>query len=393
MRVGINASFLRKPATGIGQVTQHFLEELSRGIDGTSETTSKDIEYVIYLEENLPAHIHLSAKFQVRSFLPFVWKRDDLIRKVLWEKYDLPKQARKDGCDVLLSLYQSATIAPKGMRHIMVVHDIIPRLFPEYLNNERKKKYQVLIERAIGKADKIIAVSVKTEKDLIAHLGIDSHKIGVAFIDVDPIFKKPVSLGKAHEVMKKYHLHPGYIYAGGGLEKRKNIEGLVRAYALLVKQNTQEKFVHEIPKLVLSGKLMPQLAPLITDVETLVKQLNLSTRVKILGFVPQEDLPALYNQALFFMFPSLYEGFGLPILEAMSQGTPVLTSQTASLPEVGKDAVMYCDPANIEDMARSMRTMLMDKEFRAILGIRGRRRSQDFSWTTFVEKIVRIAQQ
>lgn len=390
MRVGINASFLRKPATGIGQVTRHFLEELSKSVDNGSMSETQDVEYILYLEEALPSDIYLSGKFSVRTLLPLWWRRDDLIRKILWETKTLPKQARKDKCDVLLSLYQSATVVPSGMRHVMVVHDIIPRLFPEYLNNARKRKYQTLIEEAIGKADKIVAVSTKTEKDLIAHLDMDPHTIVVQHIDVDPIFKSPITANMSCDVMRKYDLIAGYIYSGGGLEKRKNVEGLLHAYARLLKRNKAESFMGALPRLVISGKLMPELAPLIVDVEKLVKELNLSTHVKILGFVPQEDLPALYAHAAFFVFPSLYEGFGLPVLEAMNQGTPVLTSRTTSLPEVGQDAVMYCDPADIEDMAGAMQQMLLNKKLRATLGIRGKERALDFSWSMFVQKVLRI---
>lgn len=390
MRVGINASFLRKRATGIGQVTQHFLEELSHSLDELTRVFQEPIEFFVYLEEDAPTDVRMSPSYTVRALLPLLWKRDDLIRKILWETYTFPMQAKKDGCDVLLSLYQSATIAPRGMKHLMVVHDIIPHFFPEYLNNARKKLYQHLIEKAIVRADHVVAVSVKTEKDLIAHLGALSSKISVNPIDVDPIFKRTVSLHQAHEVLQKYSLHQGYIYAGGGLEKRKNIESLLIAYKLLLERNNKEKFVFSLPKLVISGKLMPELSPLIVDVERLVKEMNLSTCVRVLGFVPQEDLPALYNQALFFVFPSVYEGFGLPVLEAMSQGTPVLSSQTTSLPEVGKDAVMYCDPHDVDDIVRGMHAMFTNKEFRATLGTRGQLRSKDFSWSSFTRKIVRI---
>lgn len=390
MRVGINASFLRKPATGIGQVTRHFLEELSRSFDESPEWKEKDVEFSIYLEESMPLDIRLSSKFSVRSFLPFVWQRDDLIRKMLWEMSSLPRQAKKDGCDVLLSLYQSATVAPNGMRHIMLVHDIIPRLFPEYLNNARKRTYQNLIERAIMRVDTIVSVSAKTKEDLIDYLGVAAEKISVNLIDVDPSFKQEASAEEADAVMRKYSLQPGYIYLGGGLEKRKNAEGLLQAYKLLVDDNKREKFVDEIPKLVISGKLMPELAPLIVDVERSVNELNLSTRVQVLGFVPQEDLPSLYAKASFFAFPSLYEGFGMPVLEAMSQGTPVLTSNTTSLPEVGKDAVAYCDPESVEDIAAAMRKLLLDDGMRATLGARGKKRSLEFSWNNFVQKILKI---
>lgn len=389
MKVGINASFLRKPATGIGQVTLHFLEELSKSPGVLSKTKAGNIEFVLYLEEEIDPSLGLSDRFTRKAFLPLLWKRDDLVRKILWEKYTLPRRAKKDGCDVLLSLYQSATVVPGKMKHVMLVHDIIPRLFPEYLGNARKRKYQDLIETAIAKADAIVTVSAKTKNDLVSHLGIGAKKITVSSIDVDPIFKKPVAVKRCAEVMKKYGLQPGYVYLGGGLEKRKNAEAFLRAYKRLVTMHKKEKFVPIIPKLVISGKLMPQLAPLIVDVEKLVKELNLSTRTKIIGFVPQEDLPALYAEAGVFVFPSLYEGFGLPVLEAMSQGTPVMTSKTTSLPEVGGDAVAYCDPESIEDMAETLKRLLSDAELRATLGARGKERSLEFSWGRFVATMIR----
>lgn len=391
MRIGINASFMRKPATGIGQVTVHFLEELSKLIDSRAEYDS--IECIVYLEEEMPSSIRLSDKVRVESFLPLFWKRDDLIRKVVWEKYSLPQRAKRDGCDVFLSLYQSATIMPKTMKHYMVVHDIIPKLFPEYLNNIRKKIYQSLIENAIDHADKVVAVSSHTKKDLIKHLGISPEKISVNYIDVDPIFRKTVSPEKSREVMEWYQLQSGYIYSGGGLEKRKNIERTLRAYKRLVDRAKQEGVLGSLPKLVISGKLMPKLAPLITDIELLVKEMNLSERVHILDFVPQEDLPALYANATVFVFPSLYEGFGMPVLEAMCQKTIVVTSKTTSLPEVGGDAVVYCDPESVEDIADSMRKAISDPDLRETLLHRMDSALQNFSWEKFVQKMLQMILQ
>ena len=117
----------------------------------------------------------------------------------------------------------------------MIVHDIIPKLFPEYLNNSRKRLYWKLTEKAIKKADKIIAVSEHTKKDLVKHLNIAPEKISVNYIAVDEIYKKEIPEEKSHEVLKKYRLKSGYIYCGGGLEKRKNVERLLKAYKLLLK--------------------------------------------------------------------------------------------------------------------------------------------------------------
>jgi glycosyltransferase involved in cell wall biosynthesis len=272
----------------------------------------------------------------------------------------------------------------------MMVHDIIPELFPEYLNNCRKKKYWKLTRKAIQEADKIIAISSRTEKDLIQHLGIEPERISVNYIDVDEIYKSKVQKFKSSKVLEKYGLREGYILGGGGLEVRKNIEGLIRAYNLLLESNKKTHLIKDFPKLVISGKLMPKLVPLVTDTEKLVKKLNLTAKVKLLDFVPQEDLPALYKNALMFVYPSLYEGFGLPILEAMNMGTPVITSKKSSLPEVGKDAVLYCNPEDIHDIEMVMRNVILHEHVRDELRRRGKNRAQNFSWEKFVEKLFGI---
>lgn len=381
MIIGINASFARKPGSGIGQVTTNFLKKIAQ--------KKTDAEFVLYLEEDLPKDIKLPKNFTKHIFLPF-WKRDDLVRKILWERYSLPRKIKKDGCDVLLSLYQCPTITDMDVQHIMVVHDIVPRLFPQYLNNIRKKIYWAMTERAIGRANKILAVSSRTEKDLITQLGIDAKKITINYIDADEIYKKNIPEKTISTVLKKYRLKPGYIYTGGGLEVRKNTESVVRAYKYLLEKNSREHFLKDFPKLVISGKLLPQLAPLITDVAKLVQELNLTQHVQILDFVPQKDLPALYNQAVMFVYPSHYEGFGIPVLEAMSTGTAVITAKSSSLPEVGLDSVLYCDSNDVSDIAMVMKNVLLNSELRATLIRRGKERSQYFSWEKFSSKIFNI---
>jgi glycosyltransferase involved in cell wall biosynthesis len=396
MRIGINASFLRKQGTGIGQVTTNFLRKLVEfPISNLQFPNSKEVEFILYLEQDaeieLPETTVLSVvKFQKKVFLPKWYKRDDLIRKIWWEKCSLPKQAKKDGCDVFLSLYQSPTVMPKAIAHIMVAHDIIPRLFPQYLNNFRKRFYQWLTEKSLKKANKIITVSHRTEKDLIKHLGISPEKITVSYIDVDEIYKKEVTPEESLRVLKKYNLEAGYIYNGGGLDVRKNTESVMRAYKILF-----EAYGHAswLPKIVISGKMMPELAPLITDVQAITVGMGIESETILLDYVPQEDLPALYRNAKLFVYPSLYEGFGLPVLEAMNQGTAVITSKTSSLPEVGVDNVLYCNPEDVDDLAMVMKNVLMNDHLQIALSLKGRERAKHFSWEKFVAKFLHIIEQ
>lgn len=381
MQIGINASFVRKPNTGIGQVTLNFLKELVQ--------QKSEHEFILYLEEDLPKDFVLPKNFEKKIFLP-LWKRDDLIRKSWWEKYLLPKHMEADHCDAFISPYQCPTITSEKIKHVMVVHDLIPHLFPEYLSNARKKAYQNFSEGAIHRATKIIAISSRTEKDLIKYLEIDPKNITVSYIDVENIFKKEVSAAQSAKVLRRYKLKPGYLYCGGGLDIRKNIEGLLLAYRSILDRNKNDRALPEIPKLVISGKLMPQLAPLITDASKLVKELNLSKCVRLLDMVPQEFLPALYKNASIFIFPSKYEGFGLPVLEAMNQGTPVIAAKNSSIPEIGRDGILYCDPDDIQDIAMVIRNTLLKKELRQTIAERGKERAQSFSWEKFVKKVLHI---
>lgn len=386
MRIGINASFLRKPSTGIGQVTTHFLQKLV----GCQIPNSKiqNSEFFLYCEENPVLDFRLPENIHIRTFLP-LWKRDDMPRKYLWERA-LAQKATADGCDVFLSLYQSTTITPKSMQHTMVVHDIIPRLFPEYRKTLSQSWYWKMVEKGVVKADNIVTTSEHTKNDIVRELHISENNISVASLDAAPQFHQIISPERVAVVLKKYNLSPKYIYHGGGLEIRKNTEKLLRAYALLSAGNEEGA---AIPPLVISGKIFDTKNKLATDIVGLVRELRLEKKVKLLGFVPDEDLPALYRGALFFVYPSLYEGFGLPVLEALCQNVPVLTSQNSSLPEVAGKAALYVDPTDIQAIASQLKRLLTDETLRATLVSESAPQAARFDWGRFVQKILTTLKQ
>lgn len=263
----------------------------------------------------------------------------------------------------------------------MVVHDIIPRLFPEYLSTFTRKFHFKAVERGIRNADQIVAVSEKTKTDLVSELGIPGERIAVVYPDFDPSFRAGTGSDDILRVMKKYALEPGYIYHGGGLEIRKNAERLLRAYAVL-------RVKRQVPPLVISGKVFPASNGLATDVRGIVRELGLEESVVVLGFVPDEDLPALYHGASFFVYPSLYEGFGLPVLEAFACGVPVLAGRAGSIPELASDAALLVDPESEDAIRYGMEQLLDDAALRESLSEKGRIRAKDFSWGAFTEKVI-----
>ncbi len=392
MKIGIDASFLRKPGTGIGQVTASFLHHLSDPAISCGAAKSwqffgglQEAEFILYTEE--PTEVSLPDRFRVRTFLPKYWKRDDVIRRALWER-QLAIEARRDGCDMFVSLYQSGTRfrADSKVWHIMVVHDIIPRFFPEYLDKWTRRWHWRLVERGIASASHLVAVSEYTKQDIMRELHIGESKITVAYPGISAVFDSVCSDEYRDQVLRKYQVDPGYIYHGGGFEARKNARMVLDAYAML--KATRSRRGIDTPKLLLSGKIHSKKNPLATDIEGLIRKYDLARDVVLTGFVPEEALPALYRGALMFVYPSLYEGFGLPPIESMSQGVPVIASRSSSLPEVCGDAALFVDPLHSGEMTEAMGRLLDDAVLRDELARKGMEHVKQFSWNIFVRRVL-----
>jgi len=398
--VGINGSFLRKSATGIGQVSWHFIKTLIQERKSLFDRLS-DFQFIVYLEENVPKELLMDVdelpkniKFKVVS--QRFYKRDDLVRKVFWERFWLPRQVKKDGCQKFFSLYQSATVLPRNIKHLMLVHDVVPKVFPEYLNNWRKKIYYKLVDRAVGKAGKILTVSKFSRKEIARFYNVDLNQIEVNYDACDPIFKKELSEEKRKIVLKKYGLDLGekYIFYFGGFDVRKNVGRVIQAYGQLISEFKEVD--EELPNLVLGGQFHKHLVPLVTDIEEEIKQVVSEYEIdeklfKAIGFVEQEDLPALYQSADVFTYPSLYEGFGMPVLEAMTSKTPVVTSSTTSIPEVISEEAGYLvnNPENVEEIKNQLKEALLDSfEDRQKKINLAFIESEKFSWEKFAENVL-----
>ncbi len=402
IKIGVNVSFLRKRGSGTEQVTRGFLRKL---IDFSQDVTLiKDpvlrekflrVEFCLYAEEDFD--LELPGNFYKKVFLPAFYWRDDLIRKVIWEKLLLPSRVRQDGCQVFFSLYQSPTILG-GTPHLMLVHDVVWKLFPNYLNNSRKKTYQWLVDRAISRASQLLTVSRYSRQLIARHFNFSKEQIKVAYIDCDPLFKKvSASEETDRRVLSSYNLASGqsYIFYIGGFDVRKNAAGLIEAYGKLVASLVSQGWKEgEVPGLILAGKFHSHLVPLVTDVPVIIKEVSARygfsrSKIKLPGFVPTEEVVSFFRQALFACYPSFYEGFGIPPLEAMACGCPVITSHTSSLPEVVEESALLVDPENSQDVAQAMEKLTQSATMRADLKEKGLEQAKKFSWESFTEKALK----
>ncbi len=259
------------------------------------------------------------------------------------------------------------------LRHtpsVLTIHDLVFRLFPHYHKPLNYAFLNLAMPLFIRRADHLIAVSHSTRQDLVRLYDVDPDKITVIYEAADPRFR-PQPIEEIRHVQRKYSLPERFILSLGTLEPRKNYQRLVEALALLRQKPGAEGW-----RLVIVGGKGWLYGPFFRRLE----ELGLEHEVILLGHVPNEDLPALYSAATLFVFPSLYEGFGLPPLEAMACGTPVVCSRASSLPEVGGRAARYVNPTSTEEIAQAIHEVLVDEVLQEEMRERGVEQAKRFSW-------------
>ncbi|MFC1755619.1 glycosyltransferase family 4 protein, partial [Thermoproteota archaeon] len=240
---------------------------------------------------------------------------------------------------------------------------------------------------SIKGADRIIADSQNTKNDILKYYGADEEKIKVVHLAPDKVYKPIQEKELLDKVRAKYNLISNTIFSIGIIEPRKNIANLLEAFKIL-----KESYGLDY-KLAIAGSKGKNGDLPYNEVFHKVKELGLEKDVIFLGFVPREDVPLLYNIADLFAFPSLYEGFGLPVLEAMACGTPVVTSNISSLPEVAQDAALLVDPYNVGELAKAMQRVLTDKALQTQLCEKGLAQARKFSWEKTAKKIISIYEE
>jgi glycosyltransferase involved in cell wall biosynthesis len=249
---------------------------------------------------------------------------------------------------------------------VITVHDLSFLFYPQGFRALNRSYLQLLTRLSARRARRVIAVSHSTKRDLVQHYRLLPDKVDVIHNGVDASFR-PLPADQVAAFRTRAGLPDRFVLFVGTLEPRKNVARLIEAYAQLPKERP--------PLMLVGGR-----GWLYDDIFARVEALDLSDEVRFVGYVPAEDLPCWYNAAELFVYPSLYEGFGLPPLEAMACGTAVITSTASSLPEVVGEAGLLVDPAEPAALAMAMEQILSDRELRETVRAAGRVRAQGFSW-------------
>ncbi len=372
MRIGIDASSILPEKTGVGYYTLNLLRNLL--------ALDQENQYVIFLNSYTRSLPDASLLKQPNVTIKQFHMPGPLLIN-LWRYLHAPPIELFLG---KLDLFHSAStyVPPQltGLR-VATVYDLYFLMHPEDCDVLGGKYHLHTLPRRLKRLDRIIAVSNHTKNDLIKLLNIPAEKITVIYGGIDTTtFRLILDKNLLESIREEYCLPNNYILSVSTLEPRKNFEGLLFAYKRL------KEILHNPPKLVIVGRQGWKAE----HISQTVKQLRLKRDVIFAGYVTEEHLPMIYNSALLFICPSLYEGFGLPVLEAMACGVPVIVSNTSSLREIAKEAGITVDPHNYYEMAEKMKELIMTHRLRDQLRDKGLEHVRMFSWELCARKTLAL---
>jgi glycosyltransferase involved in cell wall biosynthesis len=364
VRIALNAQLLSFADSyrsgGISRVIYHLLNELGRDARGHT--------YDVFVPSapepngwgNL--HFHPSGQQTVRPPL-----------RIAWEQTVLPRQLKALQPDLLHALAYALPVGWTGPS-VLTIYDLSFLRFPKAFNTANRIYLTAVTRASARRATRILTISEHTRRDIVRLLSVPEQRVDVTYPAAEERYRLlPADEVEAFRVARG--LPRAFVFALGTLEPRKNVVGLLQAYARLRSPR---------PPLYVAGGSGWRFSPIFDTVQ----QLYLQDDVQFVGFVPEDELPLWYNAARLFAFPSLYEGFGLPVLEAMACGTPVITSTAASLPEVAGQAAILVSPRDTDELAREMERVLNDSQLRTEMRAAGRIQASRFSWRAMTDQTV-----
>jgi len=371
MRIAINTLPLLANKAGAERYTENILKYISK--------VDKDNEYSLILSKINKQYYEIKQN----NFKNMVYKvntRSRLLR-IFGEQFYIPLITKRLNIDVFFS---PCNIVPRFVSSpaVVMLFDLHWFIFPEIFNKLKLAYLKKSIGRSVQNSYKILTVSENSKKDIIEIFKIPEEKIKVIYVGLDPIFKKENDEDKRNGVMSKYGINKKFILSVCQLHRRKNILRLVKAFSNL---KEQEKINH---KLVIVGGKGDGYSEIISFINE--KAIN---DILITGCIPDEDICLLYNAADLMVYPSLYEGFGMPVVEAMACGCPVVTSNVSSLPEVVGDAAVLVDPYSDENIADAIYSVISNKPPREGLIEKGFKRAKEFSWEKAAQETLKIFEE
>jgi glycosyltransferase involved in cell wall biosynthesis len=347
MHIAFEAKRAFNNFTGLGNYSRFVISALKKHYPEEQYSlytpqVSKREEAALFYKENKDITVLPSG----------LWKAGSM--KSAWRSKKIGKLAVKQDADIFHGLSNEL---PSGLKSktkkIVTIHDLIFLRYPEFYPFLDRKIYKRKFKSACKKADEIVAISEQTRNDIIEFFDIDSSKIRVIYQGVHPIYKQDLKTRRLLYLLDQYSLHQPYFLYVGSIEDRKNAKDLVKAFKLVLDQ-----VKHDLLLLVVGKKTEYQ-----KEVEREINALRIEQNVRIYNNIPFTELPYLYKGAVASVYPSSFEGFGIPVLESLSVGTSVVTGNLSAMKEAGGKHALYADPKNHEELAAQMVRLADDNEF------------------------------
>ncbi len=368
MRMGINGLFWEQETTGSGQYTHCLVRELM----------ALEIEYTLFLPRHKPG----TGDPHHRLITPF--PKNENLAKVWFEQISFPRACQ--GMEVAHVPYFAPPLYP-SIPTVVTIHDLIPLILPAYKGSILVRFYTRLVSIAAKRAQAIITDSHSSKRDIINLLKMPGERIHVIPLAADERFKPGVGTAELDQVRRKYSLPQEFILYLGGFDQRKNMNTLLKGF-----KGVKERLGDRCP-LVIAGTLPSKDTPFFPHPRRLAEEARVSDAVRFIGWVPEEEKPALYSLATLFLYPSLYEGFGLPPLEAMASGTPVISSNASSLPQVVGQGGILVDPQEPATWAEAMVALLTSPQKREELSAKAVEQAQKFGWRKTARETLEVYKQ
>ena len=365
MRIVFDGTTLTPGRTGVGYYTEHLLQHLAREVVATGDEIVVVSNKPIDTQAPLPPHVrvHPGHRFPIR---------------IGWMQ--LRAASALDAIQPDVAHFTNGMI-PLGAvpPTVVTVHDMSLRLYPGCHPVRRLLLNRPLMHIAIRQASAIVTVSNSARRDLLRLHGVAADRVSVVHEAASPVFRPIADRGRLEAMRARYNLPPRFMLYVGTIEPRKNLPRLMTAFAEARKAGIPHHLVCVGPYGWSSR-----------DLTGCIERLGIQDAVHFTGYVPFDHLPSIYNLGEFFAFPSLYEGFGLPVVEAMACGVPVLTSSTSSLGEIAGDAAVTIDPADAEAMTDAIIRLATDAELRRDRSASGLQRARSFSWAQTAREMLAV---
>lgn len=366
MKIGFDAKRAFYNYSGLGNYSRNVIKSLQQSFPKNEyHLYTPSLKNAISFIENDNVYIHTPSKTSGQ------------ILKSYWRSFMLKNELINDNIDLYhgLSNELPSNISESKFKSVVTIHDLIFIRYPDLYKPIDREIYTRKFKYAGKTANKIIAVSTQTKNDLINFFNINEDKIEVIYQGCDELFKQEISLLEKERIIKKYNLPSEYILYVGTIEERKNLLTIVKA---LHQGNI------DIP-LIIIGKTTKYLKQVVNYICS-----NMLENTIFLKAIPLEDLPAIYQLANLFIYPSVFEGFGIPILEALQSNVPVITSKGGCFEEVGGKHTIYVNPMDVDDMIEAIKKVLSDKTLQNKMKIEGLKHAQQFSNSLIAEKIMAL---